>query len=72
MIVCMKCGRHNADNVQWCVACDAFLEWDGEMVAPAPPTPVAEVPLDEPKPKRGLIKRIKSAVGIDSGEQRRG
>jgi hypothetical protein len=72
MIVCMKCGRHNADNVQWCVACEAFLEWDGEKVAPPPPPPVAEVPLEEDKPRRGFIKRIKGAVGIDSEKHGRG
>lgn len=63
MIVCIKCGTHNSDDAKWCSGCEAFLEWDGEKVAA--PAPVAEVPADAPPPRRGLIKRIKAAVGIE-------
>jgi hypothetical protein len=66
----MKCGKKNPDDGQWCLGCKAFLEWDGEKVA-APPVPevVAEAPADDRPARRGLLKRIKGAIGLDSPEQ---
>jgi hypothetical protein len=66
VIVCMKCGAHNPDDEQWCLKCRAFLEWDGEKVAVAPePAVVTEAVVDERHSRRGLIQRIKGAVGMD-------
>jgi hypothetical protein len=66
VIVCMKCGEHNPDDGQWCIRCKAFLEWDGEKVATAvAPEVVPEAPADERQSRKGLIQRIKGAVGMD-------
>ncbi len=70
MIVCKKCGTHNPDDGQWCVSCESFLEWDGEKVAaPAAPQVVEQAPITPTEPRRGLIKRIKAAVGMDDPEK---
>jgi hypothetical protein len=33
MIVCTKCGTENADGIQFCVKCGAYLDWSGVKVA---------------------------------------
>jgi len=33
MIVCRKCGFHNADSDDFCGSCGSFLEFTGEKVA---------------------------------------
>jgi hypothetical protein len=73
MIVCTKCGTHNADDQAWCTGCRTFLEWDGERVtAPTPPQGVPVVPVEPEQPRRGIIRRIKAAIGTDDKHSRDG
>jgi hypothetical protein len=65
MIVCMKCGYHNNDGVEFCISCRTFLEWDGEKVAPVVAEPVPDdAPVEADRPRPGLFKRIKRRMGI--------
>lgn len=36
MIICGQCGERNAPGAQFCGACDAFLEWDGQATGQRP------------------------------------
>ena len=67
IMVCTKCGHHNAENDVFCGSCGDFLEWDGQKVEQAA-SPVYEteyLPEDDPT-RPGFIARVKHAVGIDA------
>lgn len=67
MIVCKKCGTHNADQDAFCSSCGAFLEWSGERVPePTPPPPSPAPPATPPAgPPPGFVQRVRQAVGMD-------
>lgn len=44
MIVCRACGHRNDDNAQFCVSCQAYLEWDGDRIAAGAPADAAATP----------------------------
>jgi ribosomal protein L40E len=67
MIICRACGVRNQDGESFCGECGAYLEWEGEREAPtaAPGPPPPPEPVPEPAPEGpGLVRRIRSAVGI--------
>lgn len=67
MIVCTKCGMHNADSDTFCGQCGSFLEWAGEKVAPEPAAAVADpAPAQVEEPKAGMVERVKAAIGIEA------
>jgi hypothetical protein len=65
MIVCTSCGFTNREGGgDFCRKCGAFLDWTGERVeSPAPVQPPPEPP---PPVRRGIITRIKAAIGRTS------
>ena len=66
MIICKKCGMHNADTDDFCGQCGAFLEWEGERIEPeAAPVAAAPAPVEQEEAKTGLIGRVKAAIGGD-------
>jgi len=48
LIVCERCGSHNADGENFCGACGAFLEWEGAPATPVSPAPVTPTLPPEP------------------------
>jgi hypothetical protein len=66
VIVCLKCGHHNRDDAEWCAKCETFLEFDGERVATTSSAASGET---QPAAKRGLIRRIKDALGRQPDKQ---
>jgi len=67
VIVCVRCGAHNADGERFCSSCQSFLEWDGEAVPEAVPTaPVLPVEAPAlPVRRPGWLARLRSALGRD-------
>jgi len=65
MIVCRQCGAESAEGDDFCGACGVFLEWEGEHVAPEEPEPEPEPDPDEEARKKGLVERVKTAIGMD-------
>jgi hypothetical protein len=69
VIICTACGVRNQDSESFCGECGSYLEWEGEREAAA----TEAVPVIAPEPPAeapGLVRRIKTAVGIDTeGEQ---
>jgi hypothetical protein len=64
MLVCTNCGYHNPDGTEFCGNCEIFLEWNSVHVeARQPEEP--EVVDDEPEPKKGFLRRVKSALQRD-------
>ena len=59
MIVCKRCGNHNAADDEFCGSCGVFLEWEGERLVDSRPAPVAPEPLPPPG---GIVSKIKHAV----------
>jgi hypothetical protein len=55
MVICGECGEHNSDDLQFCGACGAYLEWkgaraDGQSVSIAAPAPNAGASQPAPHP----------------------
>ena len=43
MIICKKCGTQNTGGDQFCGNCGAFLEWEGEVIAPDGATDIRRI-----------------------------
>jgi ribosomal protein L40E len=59
MIVCRSCGHENADGADFCASCGTFLEWTGEKVGEAKPTPPR--PTSRPAPQPGGKPAVSSS-----------
>ncbi len=74
MLVCGECGARNEDGEDFCGECGAYLDWDAEQVATDPePVPVAaqgedtaQMAAANDEQPRGLVERVREAVGIGS------
>ncbi|MGA8015622.1 MAG: zinc-ribbon domain-containing protein, partial [Candidatus Dormiibacterota bacterium] len=73
MIVCTKCGFHNADSDTFCGSCGSFLEWTGQKGAlPAQteaPPPEPEEDASAAAGRRGLMSRIQSIMYLGTPDK---
>jgi len=67
--VCAECGAPNGLDEDFCGECGAYLEWDERRAAAAEPERAPAV--EEPAASRGIVERVKAAVGVGQAEDDR-
>lgn len=57
MIVCVRCGEHNAVGTEFCGACGTFLEWEGASATVAEPARAAQPSAMQPAEQQGAVPK---------------